>query len=404
MSLVDHTDCESPVKNTNTDNSPPSPHEQVSAHPDRNPHGNHARTIDTTQQDLHGFGNVSDTEQQDKPEIPSSFKNDFVNGLKGLGMGICDAVPGVSGGTVALIVGIYERLFVAISHVDRRLFGYLRRGEWSLAARHLDARFLAALVFGMGLGYVIMSVAIKHLMASDSLRALTLASFTGMILGSVWLVFRMIRPGAERATTAEREEIRCIGCALAGFGIASLISFQSAHAVANVSLVYLFCCTVVAICAMILPGVSGAMMLLIFGVYYHVVEIPRELIHLENVGGNLVKLGVFFSGCLVGLLTFARLIKYFLHRWRAPTLSAMMGLMLGSLLILWPFQQRIEPTIEGHKPTYEAFLPSEFDPIMIGVSICIVFFAAAVIMTDRVARSRFQQRLNEHKLSRRVES
>ena len=136
---------------------------------------------------------------------------------------------------------------------------------------------------------------------------------------------------------------------------------------------------------MILPGISGAMLLLIFGVYYYVVEIPRSLIHLENVGDNLTRLAVFLSGCVIGLLTFSRVIKWFLNNYKAPTLSTMLGLMIGSLVILWPFQNRIEPVIEHHKPTYEWFVPTEFSGTMVGVGFCIVFFAAAVIVADRFA-------------------
>ena len=313
-------------------------------------------------------------------EMPKTLFGDLAHSIKGFCMGVCDAVPGVSGGTVALIVGIYERLFTAITHIDRRLLGYLRKGEIKKAWVHMDARFLVALVIGMGMGYVAMSVAIKTLMASDTLRALTLASFCGMILGSVYLVFKMIKPQHKNAY------LTCIGCGLLGCAVSSFIAFQSsAAATGEISLLYLFCCTIIAICAMILPGISGAMLLLIFGVYYYVVEIPRSLIHFENVGDNLTRLAVFLSGCVIGLLTFSRVIKWFLNNHKAPTLSTMLGLMIGSLVILWPFQNRIEPVIEHHKPTYEWFMPGEFNGTMVGVGFCIVFFAVAVIVADRFA-------------------
>lgn len=307
--------------------------------------------------------------------------SDAVNGIKGFCMGVCDAVPGVSGGTVALIVGIYERLFIAISHIDRRLIGLIRNKEWSQAARHVDARFLAALVVGLGMGYVIMSMAIKYLMADDSLRALTLASFGGMVLGSAYIV--AFRIGESNEVLSVKQKTVCAVCGVVGMGLSLLIACQNtAAATGEVSLFYLFLCVVIAICAMILPGISGSMLLLIFGVYYYVLDIPRNLIHLENVGSNLISLGVVLSGCLFGLLTFGRVIRWLLQTYRAATLSTMLGLMIGSLIVLWPFQNRIEPVIEHHKPTYQCFVPEEFGLLMVGVIVCIVFFAAAVILVD----------------------
>ena len=315
----------------------------------------------------------------------NSFAADTLHAVKGFCMGVCDAVPGVSGGTVALVAGIYDRLFTAISHFDRKLLTFLVRRQFTRAAAHVDARFLLALVLGLGLGYVAMSVAIKVLMASETLRSLTLASFSGMILGSIWLVMQRIRP--EPAD----QRIQCLGWGLAGCALSSLIAFQnSTTASGEISLLYLFCCTIIAICAMILPGISGAMLLLILGVYYHVVEIPRNLIHLEQVGDNLTRMAVVLAGCSVGLLTFSRLVKWLLKVYREQTLSAMLGLMIGSLLILWPFQHRIEPEVDHHKPRYEAFVP-DFSGWVVVVIACVLLFAGLVIAMDRLANSVSQQ-------------
>ena len=330
--------------------------------------------------------------EQDSTEVQSqdaNLKADAATSIKGFCMGVCDAVPGVSGGTVALIAGIYERLFVAISHVDTRLFSFLRKKEFKKAANHLDARFLAALVVGLGIGYVVMSFAIKYLMASDSLRTLTLASFAGMVVGSVVLVFGKIE-------SSKNQLVGCLVSGAIGCTLSVVIAFQNtAASTGEVSLIYLFLCTVVAICAMILPGISGAMLLLIFGVYYYVLEIPRNLIHFEDVGSNLVKMSVVLSGCIIGLLTFGRTIKWFLQNHRAFTLSAMLGLMIGSLVVLWPFQHRIEPVIEHRKPTYENFWPEEFGLLAVGAIVCVLFFAAAVVLIDRwangIARDKIAQ-------------
>lgn len=317
----------------------------------------------------------------DSERPPHSLAGDAANTFKGVGMGICDAVPGVSGGTVALVVGIYDRLFHAISRFDKQFIKYLRKFELVKALHHVDARFLLTLLMGIGFGYVAMSFAIKYLMADATLRSLTLASFTGMILGSIYLVFRMIRPSGRLG------EMKCFGWGMSGCAISMFIAFQNlTSAAGEISLWYLFVCSVVAICAMILPGISGAMLLLIFGVYYYVIDIPRNLIHFENVGVNLVRLLVVISGCLVGLLSFARLLKWLMRTCRPQTLSAMLGLMAGSLIVLWPFQHRIEPTIEHHKPTYRCYVPEEFSLTILGVAGAIVFFAVVVVLVDRFAK------------------
>lgn len=304
-------------------------------------------------------------------------------------MGLCDAVPGVSGGTVALVVGIYERLFTAISHIDRQLWVYLKTKELRKAAAHVDARFLFSLIVGMGLGYVVMSVVIKLLMSNETLRALTLASFAGMILGSLYLVAKMIRPQGQTG------KVVCIGSGSAGCAVSSMIALQSSfQPAAEMSLIYLFCCTVIAIVAMILPGISGAMLLLIFGVYYDVVAIPRNLMQLEDVGKNLTRLGVFFSGCTVGLLTFSRVIRWLLHSYRAATLSGMLGLMLGSLIVLWPFRHRVEADLGDHKPSYHYFVPEEFSLVILGVAGCLVFFAVLVVFVDHLTHSRANSEKN----------
>ena len=176
--------------------------------------------------------------------------------------------------------------------------------------------------------------------------------------------------------------------AISGCAISVTIAMQSNASTEEIGLVYLFFCAVIAICAMILPGISGAMLLLIFGVYYFVLDIPGELLEFKDVGKNLLRLTVFVSGCALGLLTFSRVINWLLNTHRMPTLSAMMGLMAGSLLILWPFQNRIEPANPEHKPTYAAFMPEQFGGTVIGAIVCVILFAIVVILVDRTAKRR----------------
>lgn len=323
----------------------------------------------------------SKRESKTEPESLSLSK-DVMHALIGFCMGLCDAVPGVSGGTVALVVGIYERLFTAISSFDRKFLRLLIGGRIGQAFKHCNGRFLFSLLIGIAVGYIVMSVGIKILMSDESLRPLTLASFAGMIIGSLWIVFGMINfKSLPRLTTN-------LIAAVAGCAISITIAMQSNSSTEEIGLVYLFVCAVIAICAMILPGISGAMLLLIFGVYYFVLDIPSALIEFKDVGKNLLRLTVFVSGCAVGLLAFSRVIKWLLNDHRMPTLSAMMGLMAGSLVILWPFQKRIEAANPEHKPSYQSFMPNQIDGTVVGSIFCALLFAAIVILSDRMAKGR----------------
>ena len=317
----------------------------------------------------------------DQPCHKDSIRSDLAQVSKGFAMGVCDSVPGVSGGTVALVVGIYDRLFTAISCFNKEWLHLIRQARFRDAFRHVDGRFVVSLVMGIALGYLIMSQVIKVLMADDITRSLTLASFLGMIIGSLWIVFRMIHS----RTLIER--VVCLVAMSGGVLLSSWIAWQNhAASSAELDLVYLFFCTVIAVCAMILPGISGAMILLILGVYYSILDIPGHLLKFEKVGTHLVEISVFGAGCVIGLLSFSRLIKWVLTRFRMPTLSAMMGMMLGSLVILWPFQNQIVGE-KHHKPSYELYVP-QFGLPVIGALVCAIVFATIVIVVDRLARGK----------------
>ena len=144
---------------------------------------------------------------------PNSWRADGIAILCGLSMGCADVVPGVSGGTVALILGIYERLVTAISRIDRTFLQHLRRCQWQAAATYIDLRFLVFLAGGLGSGVVVMSLLINRLLAEAFTRSITFAAFSGMILASSWLVAQTIRPsGGQKAY--------CLALGFAGVAIA----------------------------------------------------------------------------------------------------------------------------------------------------------------------------------------
>ncbi len=246
-------------------------------------------------------------------------------------MGAADTVPGVSGGTVALIVGIYERLVTAITHVDHELFSLLKKREWRKAAEHLDLVFLLTLGTGIALGIALLAGLMHYLLEHQ--RQATLSAFLGLIAASSWLVAKLV--------TRWRgiEWICLIAAGLFAFWLVGL----SALADPPNSLAYVFVCGMIAICAMILPGISGAFILVLLGKYRDILGIVKETLHLRFTSEGLTVVAVFALGCLVGILSFARLLKWLLARHGTPTMAALCGFMIGSLYKLWPFERYAPP-------------------------------------------------------------
>ena len=241
-------------------------------------------------------------------------------------MGLADVVPGVSGGTVALILGIYERLVAAISRVDRRLVGLVLQRRWADASEHVDLRFLACLGLGIVGGFAVMTLMLNRLLSNPVTFTLTMACFFGLILASSVLVARLVKPSSRQAVRAAL----CwgiLGAALA-FGVV-LLPMPRGEATAAPSLPYLFACGAMGICAMILPGVSGAMLLLLLGVYTFLTDIPRSLVHGEEITRNLASVVVFAAGAVIGLLSFSKVLRWLLVRHHAATMAVLCGFMLG---------------------------------------------------------------------------
>ena len=252
-------------------------------------------------------------------------------------MGGADIVPGVSGGTVALILGIYSRLVGAISQFNGRLLSLLTRRNWREAAVQVDLRFLIFLGAGILTGVVALA-SIVHMLLADH-RQETYAAFFGLIVVSGFLVARMA--GKWRVMNGI---VFATACAVA-FWLVGLEHLQSPPD----SLLYLFFCGMVGICAMILPGISGAFLLLILGRYETVTGILKNLKSFDVTIFDLISLVVFAAGCVVGLLAFSRILKWLLAKHFNMMMTVLCGLMFGSLRVLWPFQKDLTPDVEKLK-------------------------------------------------------
>ncbi len=237
--------------------------------------------------------------------------------LRGLAMGACDIIPGVSGGTIALITGIYERLVGAIGSIDPALVKHLARGDFrSFRAdlEEIDIPFLVVLLAGIGTAFLLMSGVILSLLTNHAVE--TYSFFLGLIIASAVAIFLKIRsPGA--ATV-----LYLVIGAGAGYLLGGLGHLDIGH-----SLPVLFFTGMVALCAMILPGISGAYMTLVLNQYEFMLMALRSI--------SLPEIIAYIAGGVVGLLLFTRALKYLLKTYHGPMLALLTGMMLGSARMLW---------------------------------------------------------------------
>ncbi len=297
----------------------------------------------------------------------SGFADDAANWARGLCMGAADIVPGVSGGTMALILGHYERLVTAISHVDAHLLGLVAKRRFSAAAEYLDLRFLFGLLAGILTGIIGLASVLHYLLEHQ--QAYTYAVFFGLILGSSYLVSKRLK----NWTT-----IGFVWLAL-GALFALQICFLSPTQ-SNLNPLSAFLAATVAICAMILPGISGAFVLLLLGFYHPITELIKGLPRGEFSMEGLIIIAAFGCGCLVGLVAFSRFLKWLLAHKHDATMASLVGLMLGSLYKIWPFQRATPTTADlpFKEQVFQNLWPSESSASLVVV---IALAVAALIGT-----------------------
>ncbi|MDH4572311.1 DUF368 domain-containing protein [Salinicola acroporae] len=235
-----------------------------------------------------------------------------------MGMGAADAVPGVSGGTIALIVGIYEELIETIRRFGPGAFGVWREQGLAGLISYLNLRFLIPLVLGIGVSLVTIAHLVTWLMAHHQL--LLNAFFFGLVLASAWVVMRQVGHWRWRYLLPVM-----LGLVLAAF-LPRLLPDMSQAGDAT-----LFVAGAIAISAMLLPGVSGSFLLLVMGLYGTVMNGIKSF--------DIGLIAIFGAGCLLGLFTFSRLLSWLLRHHHAMTLMTIVGFILGSLPQLWPWRQ-----------------------------------------------------------------
>ncbi len=255
----------------------------------------------------------------------SRFHSDILTGLKGGAMGAANVIPGVSGGTVAFITGIYERLINAIKSFDFNAIRLLLKFRFNDFALRIDLRFLIAIAIGALISVLSLARLLDFLFVHYPV--MTWAFFFGLIAASIFGVGKMI--GSWNVTT--------IISMLIGTGIAVCILFVP-HSAGSTDYFYLILCGIAAISSMLVPGLSGSFVLLVMGNYELVLKAINEW--------NPSILGPFMIGCIIGLISLSHLISWILRRYRNVTLSLITGFIIGSLLLVWPWKEEVLRTDE----------------------------------------------------------
>jgi putative membrane protein len=294
--------------------------------------------------------------------------------MKGLCMGIADAVPGVSGGTIAFITGIYEELLHSLNEIDKDAFRLIAAFRFAELWKKINGNFLLTVLAGIATSLLILVSIVFNLIVHYPIWISSF--FFGVIFASVALVLKEIKAWGYKPV------LSFVVSAAAGYFITTLAPMNTPDAYW-----FIFICGALAICSMILPGISGAFILVLLGKYQFMISSLVEL--------NVWVIIIFAAGCGIGLLGFARLITWVLDHYHRITVAVLAGLMMGSLNKVWPWRQWIEyaTTRKGEQIAVfdKSILPWHFlsetgrDPQLFQAILMIALGVCIVIVTERIA-------------------
>ncbi|ASI91722.1 DUF368 domain-containing protein [Vibrio mediterranei] len=304
------------------------------------------------------------------------MKNYLTTFLKGMAMGAADVVPGVSGGTIAFITGIYDTLLESIRRINPSIFGIWKRDGFKAAFDHINGFFLIAL-FG-GILTSILSLAKFISWALETHPVPVWSFFFGLIMVSVYHMIKQVEQ-----KTLSRFVFLLLGAVFA-YSITVLKPLQMDPTSINI-----FFAGCIAICAMILPGISGSFILLLLGMYTPVLGAVKGL--------QIDVMALFAMGCLIGLLSFSHVLSWLLKRYRDFALVFLTGLMLGTLPKLWPWKEtiswRINSKGEQVPLIQENLSPFNFEsvtgqPSQLAIAIVLMLAAVGLVLAlEKIAES-----------------
>jgi len=245
-------------------------------------------------------------------------------GVKGACMGAADVIPGVSGGTIAFIMGIYDEFVGSIARIDTEAMRLLLKGRFRDFWTHINGGFLLSIVAGIGASVLLLAGLMQMLLTQYPIQ--TWAFFFGLIVASSIFILRGI------SGWKAKEIILLIFGGILGVTVCTLSPTRTPEA-----LWFIFLSGAIAICAMILPGISGSFILLILGKYQYIMGCISDLMTGVDFGKNLLILAVFLVGAVFGILGFSKFLHWLLARWNKETMVVLAGFIIGSLVKVWPW-------------------------------------------------------------------
>ncbi len=302
-----------------------------------------------------------------KPNFSFYLKTAF----KGAAMGAANVIPGVSGGTIALITGIFERLINAIKSFDVKALKLLLAGKFKELANHIDLAFLVSLFAGVGIAIISLAKLFKFLFENHPVYIW--AFFFGLVIASVFFVGK----------TVKQWNISSIVSLTIGTAVAVSISVLT-PASENSSFIYLIFCGLVAICSMILPGLSGSFVLILLGNY--------QLVMINAVSElNFKVLLPVAIGAGVGLIAFSHFLSWLLKKYHNQTIALLTGFIAGSLGILWPWKEAITKQFGEKIKTvdYHYYLPNLDSGFYLALFF-IILGIASIVATELIANKKHQ--------------
>lgn len=309
-------------------------------------------------------------------------------------MGAANVIPGVSGGTIALVTGIYEELIHALKSFDKKALQFLFKGNFKELLDHINAKFLLALIIGVLLSIFSLAKAFAFLLEEHP--AQIWAFFFGLVLASVYYVGKTV----ESWTTGNRFFF------LFGTLIALLISFTNPTPTPNENYLFVFFCGIIGISGMLLPGLSGSYILMLLGNYKLLMVdsintlsssiksiLSADISFLNNPEHvtSLIHFGIFLLGSVFGLVAFSKAIAWIFKRYKNSTISILTGFVFGSLAIIWPWKKEItNPSIldrDGNEMIlgYERFVPAQLDNTTLLTLLCMILGIVCIWGVEKLA-------------------
>ena len=299
------------------------------------------------------------------------LKDYAIIGLKGMAMGAADVVPGVSGGTIAFISGIYEELLGSISNINLQLLKTLKNEGLKEAWKQLNGNFLLALFTGIFISIISLAKAIKYLLENEPI--LLWSFFFGLVLASIIYIAKQIK----------KWDILSFVLLLLSAFLAYYVTTLNPLVDENSSLLFLFLAGAIAICAMILPGISGAFILVLLGAYKPILTAVDER--------DFKTIAMVGLGAIVGLLSFSKVLKWLFANYKNYTLVVLTGFIIGSLNKIWPWKQTLTYRVNSHGikvPFNEKSIsPFAYDgdsQLLLAIVLAIVGFVLILVM-ERIA-------------------